>query len=237
MNKKDMDFLQILNRGNISLFGDADRDKVPNVFDCKPLDPNRDGLFGRAINIISLGRFGQSKEDYAAEKFSSTHFERDNSGKVIRVVKNGESVSPGLKSSDQLIQEYNEEKAKAKLAELKAKNEEAKQKIELQKLKAKERELLLAERLQAQRFPKPSATRETLSLILGIPMASNVPLQRQGYYIEASEPKLPKGFKWKKIPKGKSKQNAFCPRCGVPLVPMPGMFGQIVWVCPRCGGM
>lgn len=68
MRKKNMNFIEAFDNFDISLFGDADKDKVPNVFDCKPFDPNRDGLFGRAINVATLGKYGQSKEDYKSEK-------------------------------------------------------------------------------------------------------------------------------------------------------------------------
>lgn len=63
-----MTFLEAFNRYNLPMFGDIDKDKVPNVFDCKPFDPDRDGLFGRAINVITLGKHGQSKEEYETEK-------------------------------------------------------------------------------------------------------------------------------------------------------------------------
>lgn len=55
-------------------YSDADYDGTLNIKDCKPLDPNRDGLFGRALGVISGGRMGQTKEQYRAEKVQKNVF-------------------------------------------------------------------------------------------------------------------------------------------------------------------
>lgn len=205
MKKKDMDFLEALKRYNISFFGDEDKDQIPNVFDCKPLDPKRDGIFGRTLNVLSGGKYGQTKEEYEEEKISKIHFERDpTTGKVIKITENGKEISPYAKSSNQLIREYREEKFRERLEKQKAENTLIKQKTELQKLKAKEQELLLKQKLQAQQFPQPSMLQDAASLMFGIP-TQNIPPQRPGYYIESTGPKLPKGYHWKKIPKKQKK--------------------------------
>jgi hypothetical protein len=49
-------------------YGDADLDGTLNIKDCKPLNPNQDGLFGRALGVITGGRMGQTKEQYQFEK-------------------------------------------------------------------------------------------------------------------------------------------------------------------------
>jgi hypothetical protein len=52
----------------LSKYGDYDLDGTLNSKDCNPYDPSKDGLFGRLANIVTFGKFGQSKEDYRAEK-------------------------------------------------------------------------------------------------------------------------------------------------------------------------
>lgn len=52
----------------LSKYGDYDLDGSLNYNDCNPYDPSKDGLFGRLANIVTFGKFGQSKEDYRAEK-------------------------------------------------------------------------------------------------------------------------------------------------------------------------
>lgn len=47
---------------------DADFDGLINSRDCKPLDPSKDGVFGRVLSVLTGGRAGQSKEEYKAEK-------------------------------------------------------------------------------------------------------------------------------------------------------------------------
>jgi len=68
MKKKNMDYYEAKVKHNLSAFGDVDKDGVKNVMDCKPYDPNRDGLFGRAVHVITGGRAGQSKKDYVVER-------------------------------------------------------------------------------------------------------------------------------------------------------------------------
>lgn len=49
-------------------YSDTDYDGTLNIRDCKPLNPKKDGVFGRALNVISGGRMGQTKEQYQFEK-------------------------------------------------------------------------------------------------------------------------------------------------------------------------
>lgn len=232
IRKKDMSFLEIYNKKSISLLGDADKDNIPNVLDCKPFDPNRDGLFGRAVNIISLGKYGQSKEDFQAERTSNTHFERNpKTGKVIQMFRNGVEVNPNQKSTDQLIREYNENKVKERLENLKTRNDIIKQNLEIQKLKQKER--LLSMQYNINRGP--STAQQAFSIVMGIPQPKTQGLPfRTGYYIEKEPPKLPKGYKWKKASKSKS-NSAVCPNCNIPMMLMPSFMGQPVLTCPNCG--
>lgn len=225
MKKKDMSFIEIFNKQPISLLGDVDDDNVPNILDCKPMDPDRDGLFGRIVNVVSGGRYGQSQADYEAEKLSKisrTHFERDpKSGKVVKVFRNGEEVSPSEKSSDQLLREYKQDQLKESLERQKVLNELAKQKLKHEELKMKERKLLLKKKQSSQDYYGPSAANQAMSMILGIPQSP------KGI-------KPPKGLKKKKGSKAKTAPGAVCNRCGTPLMLLPGMFGYPVLMCPHC---
>lgn len=68
MKKKNLTFYQAQRLYNLPRLGDYDHDGVLNIFDCRPYDPNRDGILGRALNVVSGGKYGQSKEAYEAEK-------------------------------------------------------------------------------------------------------------------------------------------------------------------------
>ena len=68
MDKKDLDFIEANKKYKLTLFGDADKDGVMNISDCKPFDKKRDGLFGRLVNVVTKGEHGQSKEDYEDER-------------------------------------------------------------------------------------------------------------------------------------------------------------------------
>lgn len=111
-----------------------------------------------------------------------------------------------------------------------------------------EREKLLMRRQQMQQIQgylkqqqRRSSVREAFS-ILGFFPSQPEPLYRPGYMIE-TRPKLPPGFRYVKMPKGrKTKQKTtvdtkklICPRCNLPLVVMPNFMGQPMLVCPRCG--
>lgn len=52
----------------INPYGDADMDGSMNYKDCKPFDASKDGFFARALSIVTGGKKGQSKEDYATER-------------------------------------------------------------------------------------------------------------------------------------------------------------------------
>ena len=52
----------------LSPTADADFDGSINSRDCRPLDPSKDGVFGRILGVVTGGRAGQSKEEYQAEK-------------------------------------------------------------------------------------------------------------------------------------------------------------------------
>lgn len=229
MKKKDMNFLQASTIYDLPLFADADKDKVPNIFDCKPFDSSQDGLFGRAVNLVSRGRYGQSKEEYDAEKISHTQFIRDEGGKVIRTIRNGQVVEPdNLKTSKQLLEDYQQKLYGEKIKKQKEINALIQQQIEMKKLQIKK------QKLRSQLNPQLSPAQLAISSMFGVP--SRPGPSRPGYYIERS-PKLPKGYRWKKIPKSKKSKEVKnnCPRCNIPLVPVPNFQGQIQWICPRCG--
>jgi len=242
-NKKDMSFIEAYNKYNINLLGDADNDKILNFMDCKPLDPNRDGLFGRIVNIVSMGKYGQSKEDYDLERTSTTSFERDKSGKVFRTYRDGKEFNPFEKSTNQLLDEYKQRQYKLDIEKQKEINDIIKQKIELEKLKNKNREMQLKKQLESYRYPKPSTSQQAVAMFMGVsPQPSLMLPQRHGYEIipKNNVPKLPKGFKWKKTSKSKKNKSSSvmsCPRCTGPLMMVPGPFGQPVMFCPKCNAL
>ena len=99
MQKKDMNFLQASNKYNLPLIGDVDKDKVPNIFDCKPYDKNRDGALGRVINIVSGGRFGQTRKEYDAEKVDrASKLEQENKNRLEMINKKNELIKTKLKT-------------------------------------------------------------------------------------------------------------------------------------------
>ena len=49
-------------------YGDADMDGSMNYKDCKPFDASKDGFFGRALSVVTGGKYGQSKADYSTER-------------------------------------------------------------------------------------------------------------------------------------------------------------------------
>lgn len=228
MKKKDMNFLQAFNTSDISLLGDADKDKVPNVFDCKPFDKDRDGLFGRAINVATMGKHGQTKEEYEAEKTTTTHFER-NGGKVIKVTRNGQEVIP-WKSVKQLEQEYTksqaEEALKAKLRKQKAVNESIRKQIESKKLQIEKQKLLAKQKTQALSHSQSSTAQDAFSLIFGFGMPRQKPIPIA--QLAPTEP--PKKQKVKKTHKPPN----VCPFCNTPMILVPTFLGQPMWQCPRC---
>jgi hypothetical protein len=66
--KKDMTFHEAQYYHNLHPHGDIDRDGVPNYADCRPFDPNRQGIFKRATGILTKDKYGQTAEEYEAEK-------------------------------------------------------------------------------------------------------------------------------------------------------------------------
>jgi hypothetical protein len=169
--KKDLNFLQANIKNNLPMIGDIDKDQVPNLFDCKPYDPNRDGVFGRALNVLSGGRFGQTKKDYETEKI-------DRINKL-------------------------EQKAENDLKILNKKNELIKTKLKTQQLMAEQQQLMYLHRLGPS---PPNPTQILFSAITGAPTPTRgMPLGKPGYKI-VYEPKLPKGYHWKKISKKEKKQ-------------------------------
>lgn len=243
MKKKDMNFSQASTIYDLPLFADADNDKIPNVFDCKPFDELRDGLFGRAVNLFSRGQYGQSKEEYDAEKSSHTQFVRDERGQVIRIIRNGLEVEPDLqkmKSVKQLEREYAIKKFEGKLEKQKTVNAIIKQRMALQKLREKEQKLLEEQRMRSYLDPHPSTAQKVLSSMFGVRPQPAITPNRSGYYIE-QVPSLPKGYRWKKIPKSKkgksTRKPAVCSHCKTPLMPFTYPTGQLTWFCPRCQGV
>ncbi len=65
-------------------FGDADMDGSMNYKDCKPFDASKDGFFGRALSVVTGGKYGQSKEDYASERVEK------------KQVKEGKRIAAGM---------------------------------------------------------------------------------------------------------------------------------------------
>ena len=49
-------------------YSDDDFDGLVNSRDCKPLNTSKDGLFGRAVGVLTGGKFGQTAEQYQEEK-------------------------------------------------------------------------------------------------------------------------------------------------------------------------
>jgi len=93
--------------------------------------------------------------------------------------------------------------------------------------------------LHALLHPQSSTAQQALSLAFGVPTSQKSGLIRPGYYIETG-PRLPKGYRWKKIPKFKKNQSKaesvnVCPYCNIPMVLRPNMLGQLIWQCPKCG--
>lgn len=77
MKKKDMNFYQAQRKYNLPRLGDADGDDFPNWLDCAPYNPNRDGIFGRAVGVVSHGKYGQTKEEYEKEKVAKAQVRLD----------------------------------------------------------------------------------------------------------------------------------------------------------------
>ena len=49
-------------------YGDYDNDGAPNWSDCDPRNPDEQGIFKRAVGVITRDKYGQSAEEYAEEK-------------------------------------------------------------------------------------------------------------------------------------------------------------------------
>jgi len=63
-------------------YGDVDLDGTLNKRDCKPFDASKDGLFGRALGVITGGKYGQTKQQYQSEKLAK-RIARRNDQKII----------------------------------------------------------------------------------------------------------------------------------------------------------
>ena len=50
-------------------YGDIDRDGAPNWSDCDPYDPDEQGIFKRAVGVLTKDKYGQTKEEYEQEKY------------------------------------------------------------------------------------------------------------------------------------------------------------------------
>lgn len=159
MNKKNMSFFEADAKFNLPLFGDADKDEVLNVFDCKPFDRNRDGLFGRIINIVSKGKYGQPVEEYEAEKTDKAHI-------------------------NQMLREYKikqeREKIQMEIEKQKAMNKAIEEKNKLIKSKLEQRNKLIKLRLQQQKlhqqnmmhmmkYPQQTPAQQAFGMVFGIP--------------------------------------------------------------------
>jgi len=69
VKKKNMTYQQAHNQYGISPYYDTDRDGVVNINDCRPLNPNEQGIFKRALGVITKDKYGQTKEEYEQEKY------------------------------------------------------------------------------------------------------------------------------------------------------------------------
>lgn len=70
---RQMDWKQLKKKfPGLSPTADSDFDGLINSKDCKPFDPSKDGAFSRFIGIVTGGKKGQTKEEYAAEKKSKS---------------------------------------------------------------------------------------------------------------------------------------------------------------------
>ena len=65
---EDMTYQQARYYYGISPYGDPDKDKVVSIDDCRPLNPNEQGIFKRAVGVMTRGKYGQTAEEYEAEK-------------------------------------------------------------------------------------------------------------------------------------------------------------------------
>lgn len=70
---------------NTKKFGDKDLDGTPNHYDCKPNDVSKDSLLGRALNIASKGRYGQTASEYSSERESKRRFRENIRKKKLSV--------------------------------------------------------------------------------------------------------------------------------------------------------
>lgn len=175
MQKKNMNFLQAFYKNGLPLVGDVDNDKVINILDCKPYNSKQDGLFGRTVNVLSGGRYGEPKH---------------------------ESVYDKLVRQDQ--ERKQEEFRKQRIEFLEKRNKIIDQQLKIQKLLAKQHQLLYLKKNTSQ-FKTPAPTQMVMNQMFGFPMdpmmpAANMMPGKPGYEI-VYEPRLPKGYKWRKIKK------------------------------------
>jgi len=90
------------------------------------------------------------------------------------------------------------------IKKLEAENLPIQLKLERERLLMRRQQLIALQQLHKQRN-RQFATREILSFFGFMPQQQPYPISRPGYYIE-SRPKLPPGYRWKKIPKGRKKK-------------------------------
>jgi len=64
--KKDMNFFQAVKYFQLEPYGDADKDNVPNMFDCRPFDPDKHFLKFSDLKQ-KLGKFNFGKQKSIAE--------------------------------------------------------------------------------------------------------------------------------------------------------------------------
>jgi len=66
--RKKMTYQQARAMYGISPYGDTDNDGVVNINDCRPLNPNEQGIFKRAVGKLTKDKYGQTAEEYKQEK-------------------------------------------------------------------------------------------------------------------------------------------------------------------------
>lgn len=75
-NPSSLNYLQLRKRGvKLSPHGDVDRDRVPNIADCRPLDPNK-----HAVKLTSEAVSGGQREGWVVRSYDPRNYEEHGTG-------------------------------------------------------------------------------------------------------------------------------------------------------------
>jgi len=141
---------------DLDWFEDADRDGIPNLVDCAPFDKTKDGFLGRALNVVTRGKKGQSKEDYEEEK------EEKHKKKLIKLEKKAEIEEvKGRRAISMAEARARISAAKATIKENKPKNNGQ---VFLEKLRSMKQE---AQADKARQTGKPLTGRKKMEQLVG----------------------------------------------------------------------